>query len=95
MDWAAIAFHSIVIDPTVPNAQRLFVGTDLGVFVSIDGGNNWVRENTGFANTIVEHLEFKRNPATNELELFAFTHGRSVYKTKVADLDPLFRDGFE
>jgi hypothetical protein len=90
-----IPVHSVVIDPTVPNAQRLFVGTDLGVFVSTDGGNTWLRENTGFANTIVEHLEFKRNPTTRALELFAFTHGRSVYKTTVEDLDPLFRDGFE
>ena len=28
--------------------QRLYLGTDLGVMVSIDGGNTWMREATGF-----------------------------------------------
>jgi hypothetical protein len=28
--------------------QRLHLGTDLGVMVSIDGGNTWMTEETGF-----------------------------------------------
>jgi hypothetical protein len=64
--------HSIVVDPNSP-ATTLYIGTDLGVFVTIDGGANWQRENTGFANVIVEHLQI------NNGRLFAFTHGRSVF----------------
>jgi photosystem II stability/assembly factor-like uncharacterized protein len=63
--------HSIVVHPTEPNT--LFIGTDLGAFVTTDGGANWLRENVGFANVIIEHLEI------NNGRLFAFTHGRSVF----------------
>ena len=34
-----IPVHSIVVDPDDP--QRLYLGTDLGVMVSIDGGRTW------------------------------------------------------
>jgi photosystem II stability/assembly factor-like uncharacterized protein len=67
--------HTIAIDPA--NTQRLYVGTDIGVFVSIDGGANWARENTGFANVIVESLVIKN---TAPRYIYAFTHGRSVFR---------------
>jgi photosystem II stability/assembly factor-like uncharacterized protein len=63
--------HSIVVHPTTANT--LFIGTDLGVFVTTDGGTTWLRENTGFANVFVEHIEI------NNGRLFAFSHGRSVF----------------
>jgi photosystem II stability/assembly factor-like uncharacterized protein len=63
--------HSVVAHPTQPDT--LYIGTDLGVFVTTDGGANWMRENTGFANVVVEHLEL------NNGRLFAFTHGRSAW----------------
>jgi len=63
--------HSVVAHPTQPNT--LYIGTDLGVFVTTDGGANWLRENTGFANVVVEHMEL------NNGRLFAFTHGRSAW----------------
>ena len=49
-----IPAHSVAIDPN--DNQRIYVGTDLGVFVSLDGGANWARETTGFSNTVVESL---------------------------------------
>lgn len=80
--------HTIVSDPAYAPGLRLYVGTDLGVFVSIDGGANWARENAGFANTVVEHLQFSnrtvgslRAPASGKL--FAFTHGRGAYRTNL------------
>jgi photosystem II stability/assembly factor-like uncharacterized protein len=63
--------HSIVVHPTQPDT--LYIGTDLGVFVTTNGGGSWMRENTGFANVITEHLELKGT------RLYAFTHGRSVW----------------
>ena len=91
-----VPVHTAVIDPTWPNGERIFVGTDIGVFVTIDGGETWLRENTGAANTVVEELVLQRNPATGDLELFAFTHGRSVYRSTVAAFpDAVFGDGFE
>ncbi|MDK1287845.1 rhombosortase-dependent cadherin domain-containing protein [Pseudoalteromonas umbrosa] len=63
---------TIAIDPE--NPQKLFVGTDLGVFVSVDGGQNWMADGSGLANTNIAKLAIKGR------ELFAFTHGRSTYK---------------
>lgn len=71
-----IPVHCIVVDPT--NTQRLYIGTDLGVFVSIDGGASWAVENTGFANVPVESLSL--NVAGYTTQLFAFTHGRGVWR---------------
>jgi uncharacterized protein (TIGR03437 family) len=68
--------HCIVIDPA--NPQRLYVGTDIGVFVSADGGANWAVENTGFANVITESLAL--NVVNGATTLFAFTHGRGAWR---------------
>jgi photosystem II stability/assembly factor-like uncharacterized protein len=69
--------HSVVVHPTQPNT--LYIGTDLGVFVTLDGGVSWMRENTGFANVVTEHLEI------NNGRLFAFTHGRSAWSVPLSD----------
>src|SRR5262249_42582550 len=67
-----IPAHSIVVDPI--NPLRLYVGTDLGVFVTVDGGLNWGKENTGFTNAITESLVIKG------YNLYAFTHGRGAWR---------------
>ena len=74
-----IPAHVVVVDPN--NNQRLYVGTDLGVFVSLDGGQNWARETTGFANVVVESMTAQNNNGVTSL--FAFTHGRGAYKVTI------------
>jgi uncharacterized protein (TIGR03437 family) len=71
-----IPVHCLVVDPS--NTPRLYVGTDLGVFASIDGGATWSVENTGFANVITESLVL--NTTGGVTTLYAFTHGRGAYK---------------
>ena len=71
-----VPVHGIAVDPT--NTSRLFAGTDLGVFVSNDGGANWAVENTGFPNTVVESLAV--NTADGVTSLYAFTHGRGAWR---------------
>jgi hypothetical protein len=90
-----IPVNTVAIDPSTPNTRRIFVGTDIGVFITADGGNTWARENAGFANTSVRKLVLQVNPTTGQLELFAFTHGRGVFKTVVRNNDPIFANGFE
>ena len=84
-----IPAHSVVVDPN--DNQRIYVGTDLGVFVSLDGGANWARETTGFSNTVVESLSAINNNGVTTL--FAFTHGRGAFKvtipTSCATVSPL------
>ena len=71
--------HTVVVDPT--NSLRIYVGTDIGVYTTIDGGANWYRENTGFGNVSVDHLEIN---ATGTKRLFAFTHGRGAWRVDLA-----------
>ncbi len=71
--------HSIVIDPA--DTQRLFIGTDLGVLVSLDDGESWAVENTGFANVVTESLSLARTAGRDYL--FAFTHGRGVWRVSL------------
>ena len=74
-----IPAHSVVVDPN--DGQRIYVGTDLGVFVSLDGGANWARETTGFSNTVVESMTALNNNGVTTL--FAFTHGRGAFKVTI------------
>jgi hypothetical protein len=85
-----IPVHSIVVDPLVdPLGNRLYVGTDLGVFGSTDGGANWAIENTGFANVVTETLALDASLG----HLFAFTHGRGVWRVDITGQNiPLPRD---
>ncbi|MDX2041846.1 MAG: BACON domain-containing carbohydrate-binding protein [Acidobacteriota bacterium] len=71
-----VPVHSIVVDPT--NTMRLYIGTDVGVFASTDGGTTWAVENTGFANVITEWLAI--NSTSSTTQLFAFTHGRGAWR---------------
>jgi len=69
-----IPAHWVAVRPC--NSQQLFVGTELGVFASDDGGASWAPFNTGLAHTVVETLDWK-----NENTLVAFTHGRGAFMT--------------
>ena len=72
-----IPVHSIVVDPD--DRQRLYLGTDLGVMVSIDGGQTWLTEETGFGPAVTMWLSLIRTPA-GQKHLFAFTHGRGAWR---------------
>ena len=74
-----IPAHSVVVNPA--DTSQIFVGTDLGVFTSVDAGASWYRENTGFANVVVEWLTINE---TSPYKLFAFTHGRGAWMTELA-----------
>lgn len=76
-----IPVHCIVVDPD--NSSRLFIGSDLGVFSSTDGGANWAIENTGFANAQVEWLSV--NSGDGVTQMYSFTHGRGVWRTKLSE----------
>ena len=68
--------HSLAIDPD--NSMNMYLATDLGLFVTRDGGTTWAQENTGFANVFTKWLEIKRVGAKKFL--YAFTHGRSAWR---------------
>lgn len=71
--------HTLVVDPN--NTARLYLGTDVGVFVTNDGGANWAVENTGFPNVITESLSLR--VINGETWLYAFTHGRGAWRVRL------------
>jgi photosystem II stability/assembly factor-like uncharacterized protein len=74
-----IPAHSLVVDPT--RRDRLYLGTDLGVFVSLDAGRHWNVENTGFTNVVTEALVIA--PGARGPAVYAFTHGRGVWRAEL------------
>jgi photosystem II stability/assembly factor-like uncharacterized protein len=50
----AVPVRTIAIHPD--DSRRLYLGNDLGVYISIDGGANWSRVNEGPANVAVSEL---------------------------------------
>lgn len=74
-----IPVHVLVVDPT--NTSRLYLGTDAGVFTSVTGGKEWLKENTGYANVVTEALALNRE---GKLRLYAFTHGRSAWHVNLS-----------
>jgi photosystem II stability/assembly factor-like uncharacterized protein len=76
-----IPVFSIIVDPQ--NTSTLYLGTDIGVFASIDGGATWSRDDNPFANAVTETLTLDRT--AGRTTLFAFTHGRGVWKVNFPD----------
>jgi hypothetical protein len=71
-----IPVHVMIVDPVDP--QRIYLGTDLGVFVSVSGGERWMVENTGFGPIVTEWLSLIESRGRRSL--FAFTHGRGAWR---------------
>ena len=79
--WVASGFgvpdvpcNTFAIDPQ--NTNTLFVGTDIGVFRSIDGGTSWEPFSDGLPRVAVFGMEFHRT----ERLLRISTHGRGIYE---------------
>ena len=68
---------AVTVDPQ--DARRIYLGTDLGVFVSVDGGGCWARDQNPFAAVPAEALVLERGAGATYL--YAFTFGRGVWRT--------------
>ncbi|MDH3270567.1 MAG: hypothetical protein OEN56_04500 [Gemmatimonadota bacterium] len=75
--------HVIEEDPVNPNL--LFVGTDVGAYVSTDRGRSWRRFMNGMPAVPVHDLEVH----PRDKELVAGTHGRSIWIVDIAPLQEL------
>ncbi len=71
----SIPINSLVIDPI--NSNNIYAGTDIGVYVSTDGGANWSPFGTGLPRSAVFELAIQ--PSNRILR--AGTHGRGVWET--------------
>ncbi|UXI69080.1 WD40/YVTN/BNR-like repeat-containing protein [Tahibacter amnicola] len=82
--------NSVVVDTV--NTQRVFVGTDIGVYESTDGGASFRPLMLGLPpGTVVVDLEISASPHV----LVAGTYGSGAWKlTFGADNDTIFANGF-
>jgi uncharacterized protein (TIGR03437 family) len=97
MSWTSLignlphtAFNAVLIDPaslptqfTLP-AQTVYVGTDVGVFVSFDAGTRWTDISSGLPATPITTLALLQPDGV----LAAGTFGRGVYRASVLGLAP-------
>jgi photosystem II stability/assembly factor-like uncharacterized protein len=68
--------NSIIIDPNQPN--HMYLGNDLGVYVSEDGGGTWLPFMEGLPEAVLAiHLSI--SPANQKLRVA--THGNGVFQT--------------
>ncbi len=71
-----IPVNTVLLDSA--NANHMMIGTDLGVFESIDGGVTWLVQNTGMANVSVVDLDLRKDGY-----VLAATHGRGMFKSTI------------
>lgn len=82
----------VPVNAVLPDTEwkgRLFVGTDVGVHVSDDGGRSWSVLRGGMPVVVVPDLY--RHDASRTL--YAVTHGRGMYTYDLSQLGPADGDG--
>jgi hypothetical protein len=66
-------------DPNLKN-KILIAGTDVGVFVTTDGGGKWYTLGSGLPHIVISDIKLYKNM------LIAATHGRSLYALDIRDV---------
>jgi photosystem II stability/assembly factor-like uncharacterized protein len=75
-----VPVNAVEIDPA--NNAHVFVGTDIGVFVSLDAGGVWFPFNEGFPVVPVADMKIHRTRRV----LVAATHGRSIFDISIDNI---------
>jgi hypothetical protein len=76
--------NAIVVDPR--QSSTLYVGSDVGAFVSTDLGASWAPLGTGLPDAPVSDLKFLPGPPAT---LLAATYGRSIYSVDLPGTTPV------
>lgn len=75
-----VPINCLAVDPA--SSARLFVGSDVGLFVSTDGGATWAVE-SGLPRVPVSTLVF--NTVGGVTSLYAFTQGRGAWRVTTSN----------
>ncbi|MEA2691908.1 MAG: hypothetical protein QOJ16_1295 [Acidobacteriota bacterium] len=78
-----LAGYAHVVRQDLVNPGLLFVGTELGLYISVDGGGHWARFTGNFPKVAVRDVAVQ----PRESDLLIATHGRGMYV--VDDISPL------
>ncbi len=72
-----VPLNAIAVDPE--DTDRIFVGSDVGVWETTDSGGSWHPFETGFPNSVVVDLEIQKSGR----KLIAGTHGRGAWEVDI------------
>lgn len=83
--------NSLFVSPA--DVNNIYVGTDLGLFVTTNNGSSWVQD-TNLPNVNIMDIDFR----ASDNRLVAATHGRSMYAatiggSSVTTVDLIYDDG--
>jgi photosystem II stability/assembly factor-like uncharacterized protein len=86
--WTALPTADVkgfaqVIREDLVNPRLLFLGTESGLFISVDGGANWAHFKESFPQVAVDDIAIHRRDA----DVILATHGRGIYI--IDDITPL------
>lgn len=73
--------NAIEIDPN--NNAHLFVGNDVGMYLSVDGGTSWLPFNRGLPYVPIADLKIQNKYR----KLYAGTYGRSMFRIDIDDAE--------
>ena len=76
-DFTGMPVNAIAVDPSNPGDW--YIGTDVGVWYSGNGGANWIPFETGLPNAVVVDLEIDDGGR----KLVAGTHGRGAWEVAI------------
>lgn len=79
-----VPVNALVVDPQ--NSSTIYVGTDIGVFVSTNGGGSWAPFGTGLPRVAVFGIAITNS---NPRKLRIATHGRGMYEISLAVGQPV------
>ena len=71
---------AVVVDPELPN--RVYVGNDLGVYFTRNGGDNWFQLQAGLSEAVMV-LDLGVSPGDRVLR--AFTHGQGCFERPLVE----------
>ena len=77
-----------VIKEDPVNENILYVGSDIGTYISIDQGKSWEAFKSGLTTAAVHDIVIQEK----ENDLLIGTHGRSIYKTSLKNIQSLNSD---
>jgi photosystem II stability/assembly factor-like uncharacterized protein len=71
---------AVIVDPLLP--EHVYVGNDIGVFVSVDAGNSWTDYNHGFPEAVMV-FDLSISPTNRKLRVA--THGNGAYERDLVE----------
>jgi photosystem II stability/assembly factor-like uncharacterized protein len=79
-DLPSIPVRGLAIDPALPD--HWYLGTDVAVWVSTNGGTNWLPYATGIPQAVIWDIEIQESAR----KLVAGTHGRGAWEVDLAPI---------